>query len=130
MSWFGGPDDDGVDPDEPLAFIFDVMEAPQLFLPYQPDGTSGLARRLNPHTHYLACRWNYDLTPRELLLQEKALVRSLKTGIALTAFPSDWGPNDNTGRIADLSPGLMADLGIITDDEVEIVFPYEEEGIV
>ena len=39
-----------------LAFIYDVMDAPYLFLPYQPEGTSGLARRLNPFIHYIACR--------------------------------------------------------------------------
>ena len=47
-SQFGGPEDTGVSPSEGLAFIFDVDEAPQLFLPYQPSGTTGLARRLNP----------------------------------------------------------------------------------
>ena len=51
-----------------------------------------------------------------------------RTGIALTAFPADWGPNEKTGRVADLSPGLMADLRIETDDQVEVVFPYKEEG--
>jgi hypothetical protein len=55
-----------------------------------------------------------------------ALVRSIRTGIALKAFPADWGPNQNTGRIADISPGLMDDLGIETDDEVEVIFPYRE----
>ena len=57
VSWFGGPDDTGVSEDEGLAFIYDVMDAPYLFLPYQPEGTTGLARRLNPFIHYIACRW-------------------------------------------------------------------------
>ena len=125
-SAFGGPDDDGVAPDEPLAFIQEVVQAPHLFLPYQPPNTTGLARWLNPHVHYLACRWNYDVTPRAMLLEEVALVRAPMTGIALTAFPADWGPNANTGRVADLSPGLMQDLGIGTDDEVEVVFPFKD----
>ena len=64
VSWFGGPDDDGVSPSEGLAFIQDMMQAPHLFLPYQPEGTTGLARRLNPHIHYIACRWDYDETPQ------------------------------------------------------------------
>ena len=38
----------GVSPSEELAFIHEMDQAPYLFLPYQPDGTSGLARRLNP----------------------------------------------------------------------------------
>jgi hypothetical protein len=62
-----------------------------------------------------------------MLLSEKALVRAVRTGIELTAFPADWGPNENTGRIADISPGLMDDLGITTDDEVEVTFPYQDD---
>jgi N-acetylmuramoyl-L-alanine amidase len=126
-SHFGGPDDDGVSADEGLAFIDDIEQMPQLFLPYQPEGTTGLARRLNPFIHYLACRWDYDETPREMLREQVALVRNNKTGMALKAFPADWGPHEDTGRVADLSPGLMDDLKLTTDDEVEIVFPYLEE---
>ena len=74
--------------------------------------------------HYVACRWDYDRTPKETLIENLALVRSLKTGIALTAFPADWGPHESTDRIADLSPGLMQDLGIDTDDEVEVIYPW------
>lgn len=125
-STFGGPEDTGVQPDEDLAFFeveADIAKAPHLFLPYQPQGTTGLARRLNPHVHYIACRWDYDETPRSMLLEEVAIVRARKTGIALTAFPADWGPNETTGRVVDLSPGLMQDLGIGTDDEVEVTFP-------
>jgi N-acetylmuramoyl-L-alanine amidase len=126
-SHFGGPNDDGVSADEGLAFIDDIEQMPQLFLPYQPAGTSGLARRLNPFIHYLACRWDYDETPREMLRAEVALVRNKKTRMELTAFPADWGPHEDTGRVADLSPGLMDDLKLTTDDEVEIIFPYTED---
>jgi len=124
VSYFGGPDDTGVSAGEGLAFIFSVDDAPQLFLPFQPEGTTGLARRLNPYTHYVACRWNYDVTPKSAMLQDVALVRATKTGIAMKAFPADWGPHKDTGRVADISPSLMEDLGIETDDEVEVVFPY------
>jgi len=125
-SHFGGPDDTGVSNAEGLAFIYDMDDAPQLFLPFQPAGTTGLARRLNPYVHYVACRWDYSITPKPSLLEDVALVRAKKTGIALRAFPADWGPNQNTGRVADLSPSLMQDLGINTDDEVEVLFPYRE----
>ncbi|MEH2565350.1 N-acetylmuramoyl-L-alanine amidase [Bradyrhizobium sp. AZCC 2289] len=128
VSSFGGPTDEGVAPDEGLAFISDIDQAPQLFLPSQPKGTSGLARRLNPHVHYVACRWDYAQTPQALLLDEQALVRAVRSGIAMKAFPADWGPHESTGRIADISPGLMDDLGIKTDDEVQIIFPYREDG--
>jgi N-acetylmuramoyl-L-alanine amidase len=127
VSCFGGPNDMGVSPDEGLAFIDEVDDAPQLFLPFQPEGTTGLARRLNPFIHYVACRWDYAVTPKPSLLQDVALVRATRTGIALKAFPADWGPHEATDRIADISPGLMDDLGIDTDDEVQVVFPYREE---
>ena len=121
-SHFGGPEDEGVSPSEGLAFIQDIMEAPHLFLPYQPEGTTGLARRLNPEISYVACRWNYDITPPEMLLAKKALIR-VPGGAELTAFPADWGPHSSTGRIADLSPRLFDVLKLKTDDEVEVIFP-------
>jgi hypothetical protein len=58
---------------------------------------------------------------------EVALVTATATGKSLTAFPADWGPNDSTGRVADLSPGLLADLELVTDDEVEVIYPYRED---
>jgi N-acetylmuramoyl-L-alanine amidase len=128
VSHFGGPDDMGVSADEGLAFIYEVDDAPQLFLPHQPEGTTGLARRLNPYIHYVACRWDYDKVSKAALLQDVALVRATETGIALKAFPADWGPHGATDRIADISPGLMDDLGIDTDDEVEVIFPYREDA--
>jgi N-acetylmuramoyl-L-alanine amidase len=125
-SYFGGPEDTGVSPEEGLALVSEIGQAPQLFLPSQPHGTTGLARRLNPYVHYVACRWDYAKTPKPSLLEDVALVTATRTGIALKAFPADWGPNENTGRVADLSPSLLDDLGLETDDEVTIVFPYRE----
>jgi N-acetylmuramoyl-L-alanine amidase len=128
-SWFGGPEDTGVSPSEGLAFIYDIDDAPHLFLPTQPSGTTGLARRLNPYVHYLAMRWDYDVHSKQDLLDLVALVRNPRTGFELFAFPADWGPHGDTDRICDLSPGLMTDLELETDDIVEIVFPYKEEGV-
>jgi len=127
VSWFGGPQDMGVSPSEGLAFIYEVNMAPHLFLPKQPPGTTGLARRLDPKVYFLACRWNYDNTPKPSLLEHMALVRSPKTGKQFLAYPADWGPNANTDRIADISRGLMTALGIETDDEVEVTYPYAEQ---
>lgn len=123
VSWFGGPNDEGVAPDEGLAFIHEVGDAPQLFLDKQPPGTTGLARRLDPDMPYIACRWDYDETPRDMLLNNLALVRASKTGRSLLAYPADWGPHKDTGRIADISPCLLESLGINTDDEVQVTFP-------
>jgi N-acetylmuramoyl-L-alanine amidase len=124
VSYFGGPDDMGVDADEGLAFIYDYEEAPWLFLDYQPANTTGLARRLNPDRPYVACRWDYSRTSKEMLAEPRpAMVRSPKTGKSFLAFPADWGPHEDTGRVADISPSLMSRLGIETDDEVEVTYP-------
>jgi N-acetylmuramoyl-L-alanine amidase len=128
VSWFGGPDDGGVAPDEGLAFIYEVDDAPHLFLPKQPKGTTGLARRLDPNVYYIACRWDYNETPKDSLIDKIVLVRAVKTGKEFTAIPADWGPHQDTGRVADISPGLMDALGIETDDEVEISFPDRPSG--
>ena len=125
-SWFGGPNDKGVAPDEGLAFIYEVNQAPHLFLPQQPPNTTGLARRLDSHAHFIACRWDYEITPREMLLEQVALIRAVKTGRALICYPADWGPHVDTGRVADISQGLMEALGIQTDEEVEVIFPYSK----
>ena len=55
-----------------------------------------------------------------MLLEKVAWCAHLRPGLTLKAFPADWGPNESTGRVADLSPCLMDDLGIKTDDEVEV----------
>lgn len=121
MSTFGGPLDFGVSPTEGLAFF----ERPDLqnpahrslFLPAQPPGTTGLARRLNPDRFYLACRWNYAQTPREFLRNCVATVTNPQNNRRAEARPADWGPNITTGRVADLSPGLAAYLELETDDD-------------
>jgi N-acetylmuramoyl-L-alanine amidase len=125
-SWFGGPDDDGVSPSEGLAFFYQPSECPHLMLPYQPSGTTGMARRLDPGVMYVACRWDYDKTPKEMLRDQtrKALVRA--KGWEILAYPADWGPHEQeTGRAADLSPALMEALDLSTDDEVEVIYPAE-----
>lgn len=125
VSWFGGPEDMGVTPSEGLAFIYKYDQAPHLFLPAQPPGTTGLARRLNPEVFFIACRWDYSVTPKTMLddHDKLALVMAPKTGRSYLAAPADWGPNEKTGRVADISQGLMKALGIQTDDEVEVVYP-------
>jgi hypothetical protein len=136
-SYFGGPHDTGVSASEGLAFHSKITKANEhLFLPLVPSGTTGLARRLNAQgVHYIACRWDYAVTPKTMLAGPlMALVTNVKTGIAQTAFPADWGPagpesDHDTGRVADLSPALMRDLAPLeTDDEVRVVYPYYPES--
>src|SRR5213082_113258 len=124
MSTFGGPHDLGMAANEDLALFTKVdLQNPKcsyLFLPAPPPGTSGLGRRLNPDQYYFACRWNYADTPREFLRRALARVENPANGRAADARPVDWGPHPSTGRVADLSPGLAAALGLQTDDVVRI----------
>ena len=122
-SWFGGPEDDGVSESEGLAFIYNVGDAPHLFLSQQPSNTTGLARRLDPGVFYVACRWDYQKTSKDMLRDQtrKAIVRA--KGKEFLAYPADWGPHEDTHRVADLSPALMEALGLTTDDVVEISYP-------
>src|SRR5262245_3051797 len=89
-SWFGGPEDTGVSPSEGLAFLYSWDDAPHLFLLEQPSGTTGLARRLNPELFYVACRWDYNVTPKSMLAgpMRQALVRA--GGKEFLAWPADW----------------------------------------
>jgi hypothetical protein len=126
-SWFGGPEDEGVDSDEGLAFFYELDDARHLFLPTQPPGTTGLARRLDPETFYVACRWDYDKTPKSMLRDPIRRVLVRVGARELMAYPGDWGPHEDTGRVADLSPGLMRAFDIETDDVVEIIYPAPVE---
>ena len=128
-SWFGGPEDTGVDADEQLAWWGSTEagrdDAPELFLPYQPSGTTGAARALDPASSYIAMRFDYqNQWSKDELASGKIMfwVRATKTGKRYKARPCDWGPHTDTGRVADLSPGLMKALfgGEATDEEVEI----------
>jgi N-acetylmuramoyl-L-alanine amidase len=126
-STFGGPTDTGVSPSEGLAFFYEVEDAPWLFLQDQPPGTTGLARRMDPAVFFIACRWDYDVTSKEMLATsgQMALVTNKKTGVSRLAHPADWGPHEaETGRAADLSPALAESLGVRTDDEVAVIYPY------
>jgi hypothetical protein len=127
VSWFGGPEDHGVSPSEGLAFIYEVEDKPEVFLDYQPAGTTGLARRLDPSTFYIAMRWDYDQFSKNTLAgRDVARVTAPSTGRSALAHPADWGPHVDTSRVADISPGLMEELGIETDAEVEVIYPVED----
>ena len=126
-SWFGGPNDTGVDPDEGLAFIYDDDDAPHLFLPEQPPGTTGLARRLDPEVFYVACRWDYDITPKAMLADPELKAIVTAGSKAYFAWPADWGPHQDTGRVADLSPALLEALGLKTDDPVTVIYPARRQ---
>ncbi len=127
MSTFGGPADHGVAEDEDLALVTrrDLVDPhfADLFLHEQPPHTTGLARRLNPRALYLAMRWNYAVTPKAFLRRELVRVENPRTRLFEFAMPVDWGPNESTHRVADLSPGLAELLGLKTDDECKCLVP-------
>ena len=124
MSTFGGPHDHGMTPSEGLALFTksDLLNPKfsHLFLSAPPPGTTGLGRRLNPESLYIACRWDYDRTSKEFLRNTLALIQNPQNKKSAQARPVDWGPKASTGRVADLSPGLAATLGLDTDDDVII----------
>jgi hypothetical protein len=122
VSTFGGPNDTGVSPSEGLALV-DQNHLPELreyFLPTQPPGTTGLARRLDPEKFYIACRWNYEIISKNFLRHTLVNVKNPQNNKTAQAKPVDWGPHERTGRVADLSPGLARFLGLNTDDEAEV----------
>ena len=131
MSVFGGPNDTGVDQDENLSLFEpgDVAANQDIFLPAQPPGTTGLARRLNPQAKYLACRWDLDETPKTFLRTITVKVSNASTGTSAKARPVDTGPDISTGRVADLSPGLAQILDLKTDDICHVEIPPPETGV-
>jgi hypothetical protein len=130
MSVFGGPDDKGVKPSEGLALMneSDLTSFDSFFLTPPPENTSGLARRLNPNAHYIACRWNYSVTSKSYLKGIKVKVTNLSNRMSVDAQPVDWGPSEATDRIADLSPGLAGFLGLRTNDRCRVDIPLPASG--
>ena len=141
-STFGGKNDLGVAPNEDLALYErkDLATAPPgLFLPQQPTNTTGTARRLNPAAYYCAMRWSYSdasknvnkpglgvclpvTTSRQWLKANPVLISNPKRPEipAIKVYGVDWGPNSDTGRIVDLSPGVAAALQVETDGMVTV----------
>ncbi len=133
MSTFGGRDDQGVGFSEDLAWIEREQQAaayPGFFLPGRSG--EGFGHRLNTEKFYLACRWDYDLTPKGFLAQPTTLcvVTNVASGASAEARPIDFGPSDTKpgakDRVADLSPGLAAHLGLTTDAICEVAIPRPE----
>ena len=140
MSTFGGENDKGVKPNEGLALYedngddaFENCQIDNLFLPEQPPGTTGSARRLNEDAWYLACRWPYEFIKEKLNISQGNVKRFLQlnsatienpaNGKKISAYPVDYGPNSREfkggfKRCADLSPGAAKTLGLKTNERV------------
>ncbi len=130
MSTFGGPDDDGMQPNEGLALFASEQDMKNhgladYLLPEADAGAPGLGRRLNPDKFYFACRWWETSLKSEFLRSASAWVTNSKTGARVQARPVDSGPNASTHRVADLSPGLARKLRLNTDDVCTVTITDE-----
>lgn len=127
MSTFGGPDDQGMKPDEDLAWIEKESQAavypPDFFLTEKEAKARGWGRRLNPDKFYIACRWDYSQTPKSFLTTAVITVQDPTNGRSAQARAIDWGPHEDTNRVADISPGLARFLELKTDDIVTVIIP-------
>jgi hypothetical protein len=125
MATFGGPRDPDVKPNEGLALIeeseISLYPAGLIMTPEQA-GFPGLAKRLNTGVFYIACRWENFKKQRSFLQRAEIVVEA--NGKSATARAVDWGPGVPT-RVADLSPGLAAFLGLNTDDQVVVKIPVK-----
>jgi len=117
VSWFGGSKDTGVRPDERLA-LYPTASARELDRPlYDP--------------FYCAMRWNYTKIQAILKTTQEDTLAAIRSAIIrvrfgqreVTVIPVDWGPNEKTGRLIEVSPATMKALGCDIDDVVEIELP-------
>lgn len=93
-------------------------ERPDLFHPRSEDLTEGTSHRLREDAFYCAIR--FDSTQKEALRNQKIKVINPITGEHVMCILADWGPNENTGRVIDLSHGAMQAIDVGTDDEVMV----------
>ena len=109
VSWFGGPEDDVLAPDEP-----NWTETRHLL-------------KLDPSDFYIAMRWDQHapalLTQLQTVSERKywweqrrILVWNSDCSRCCCCWVADWGPNEKTGRAIDLSPGALGYLQMETDD--------------
>ena len=118
MSWFGGPDDTGVTSTETGSISGERLRS--LNDPLSPSAAELAA---NPDQYYY-CAMRFDYSPLGVSWWRSArlIVMNPRTGARIVVRPVDWGPNTSTGRIINLSPQSLTDLGVSTDDEVYVAF--------
>jgi len=116
LSTFGGPDDSGVTPRETCA-LYPTVLCRQL-------GTRLFTR------HYCAMRWDYQATALACKCSRSQAVQFIRdqtiylfrtdrpNELATWAWPADWGPAPATGRLIDVSPIILEELDLQTDDLV------------
>lgn len=125
ISWFGGPQDFGVGPNETCAISGEVarrlnspMNASRETIDSRPDDF-----------YYAAMRFDYAPNGRAFWADARLLVVNPDTQVAVVVRPADWGPNTSTRRIIDLSPQTLEDLGLDTNDEVLVSFALPDSPL-
>lgn len=119
-SSFGGANDLGMKDDEHLAFYWlhsQCDERPDLFYPKGVE--EGTSKRLRPDAFYCAIR--FPVEQKKDYFGSHFKIINPATLLSVIAELVDWGPHERTGRVVDLSPGIMEALDIDTDDVVEVI---------
>ncbi len=118
ISWFGGPEDRSIGPRDTGAITGERVR--ELNSPLRPSAEYAAA---NGEAYYwIAMRWNYSPNGRSFWRNARFILRNPRTGTKVVVRAVDWGPHTRTGRILDLSPQAIKDLGLSTDDEAQIAF--------
>ncbi len=118
VSWFGGPNDTGVGPTETVAISGEVARS--LNSPLHPDAATLAAHP--ERYYYIAMRFSYSPQGTSFWRNARFVIANPRTGVRVVVRAADWGPNTSTGRIMDLAPQTIADLGLSTDDTAVIAF--------
>ena len=133
-SSFGGPRDTGIGISEGLGLIesSDLNEwfFRRIFL-RNINTDVGLGRNLDPDAFYCAMRFAYGSfsgVSGEILT---GMTRDeVRRGLFVISFndkacfsqAADWGPNLDTNRLIDCSPGVLSYIGAQTDSVVDVTF--------
>lgn len=118
VSWFGGPNDTGVSQNETGTLTGERLRS--LNNPLRP--TDAVLASNKASYYYIAMRWDYSPRGKAEWRNRRMVVVNPRTGARVVVRPVDWGPNVNTGRVMDLSPQVMDDLGLTTDETALVAF--------
>ncbi len=118
VSHFGGAADRGVSADETGAITEERLRS--LNVPANPSAND--LRQRPEDFYFIALRFNYRPNSTGWWRDQKIMVLDRRSGRAVVTRPVDWGPHTRTGRVLDVSPQTMTDLGVRTDAELLIAF--------
>jgi len=129
ISEFGGPSDRGVSSTETGALCGNRLRrlGSSSYLSTFEDEAADMGVEVYGYSYYFAAmRWDYNgnagRAKRFLCEETRLLVVNPDNGRAVVLRLEDWGPGSSTGRIIDVSPQAMDDLGVTTDEDVIVAF--------